>query len=165
MLRIQALLQRLLDQGVDFLIIGGIAGLAHGSTRVTVDLDVCHSRAPESLERLVAALAPLKPRLRGGPPDLPFRWDARSLRAGLNFTLDTDLGPIDLLGEVAGIGQYDAALAVSEVVSLYDRPCRVLTLEALIRAKRAAGRPRDLEHVVELEALRELREQDPDRYP
>ena len=70
-----------------------------GSVRITLDLDICYSRATESLERLTLALAPLKPRLRGTPPDLP------TLRAGLNFTLNTDLGPIDLLGEVSGIGQ------------------------------------------------------------
>jgi hypothetical protein len=147
-----------LDHNVEFVIIGGIAAVAHGSPQMTADLDLCYSRARGSLERLVAALAPLKPRLRGAPPDLPFIWDSRTLRSGLNFTLDTDLGPLDLLGEVAGIGQYDAALACSESILLFDRPCRVLTLEALIRSKRAAGRRRDLEHVLHLEALKELQE-------
>ena len=154
-LPVQELLNRLLDHHVDFVIIGGVAALVHGSAYVTRDLDVCYSRSGESLERLVAALAPLHPRLRGAPSDLPFKWDPRTLQAGLNFTLDTDMGPIDLLGEVAGIGQYADALGASELMTLFGRPCSVLTLEALIRSKRAAGRPRDLEAVKELETLRE----------
>jgi predicted nucleotidyltransferase len=161
MLPIEELLKRLLDQGVEFVIIGGVAGLAHGSTRVTADLDICYSRAPESLENLVKALAPVRPQLRGAPPGLPFLWDARTLRAGLNFTLETDLGPIDLLGEVQGIGQYAAAVAASQVIPLFDCPCRVLTLQALIRAKRATGRERDIDHLKELEALKEMQERGP----
>ncbi len=124
---------------------------------MTGDLDVCYGRSPDALEKLIAALAPLKPRLRGAPADLPFKWDTRTLLAGLNFTLDTELGPIDLLGEVAGIGQYKDALAASETLKLFDLPCRVLTLDALIRAKRASGRQRDKEHLIELEAMKEIR--------
>jgi len=157
MLPIEELLALLLEKEVDFVIIGGVAGLAHGSARTTADLDVCYSRAPASLETLVAALGPLKPRLRGAPANLPFKWDKRTLRAGLNFTLDTDLGPIDLLGEVAGIGGYRDALAASETLTLFNRPCRVLTLDALIRSKRAANRKRDREHLIELEAVKKLR--------
>ncbi len=157
-LPLQELLNRLLDHHVDFVIIGGVAALVYGSVYVTRDLDVCYRRSGESLERLIAALAPLHPRLRGAPSDIPFKWDPRTLRAGLNFTLDTDMGPIDLLGEVAGIGQYADALAASESMTLFGRACRILTLDALIRSKRAAGRPRDLEAVKELETLREQRE-------
>lgn len=161
MLPIEELLKRLLEAGVDFVIIGGVAALAHGSPRMTGDLDVCYSRAHRSLEKLVAALAPLNPRLRGAPSGLPFKWDARTLRAGLNFTLDTGLGPIDLFGEVRGIGTYEEVAAVSETIPLFGRPCRILTLEALIQSKRAAGRDRDLEHLKELEALLELRRKNP----
>ncbi len=157
-LPVQELLNRLLDHRVDFVIIGGVAAIVHGSAYVTRDLDVCYSRAAESLERLVAALAPLNPRLRGAPSDLPLQWDPRTLRAGLNFTLDTDRGPIDLLREVAGIGRYAEALAASDWATLFGRPCLVLTLDALIRSKRAAGRPRDREALKELDALRERRE-------
>lgn len=139
------------------MIIGGVAGTAHGSVRTTLDLDVCSSRHPASLNTLVAALAPLHLRLRGAPEDFPFKWDARTLQAGRNFTSVTDLGPIGLLGEVAGVGGYEDAVAVSEVVAFADRQLRVLTLEPLIRAKRAAGRERDLEHLMELEALYDLR--------
>jgi len=157
MLQIRALLQRLSNAGVDFVILGGVAGIAHGYIRFTPDLDICYNRAPGALEKLVATLAPLHPTLRGAPPNVPFKWDARTLKAGLNFTLTTDLGSLDLIGEVTGIGQYEAVVAASEILTLYDQPCRVLTLDALIRSKRAAGRKRDLEHVIELEALKDLR--------
>lgn len=165
MLPSQDLLNCLLDQGVDFVVIGGVAAVVHGSAYVTRDLDLCYSRTAESLDRIVAALKPQNPRLRGAPPDLPFKWDARTLRAGLNFTLDTDMGAIDLLGEVAGIGGYQEALAASEPIELFGRPCRVLTLEALIRSKRAAGRQRDMEHVMALEALQELRSKKTEKEP
>jgi hypothetical protein len=75
----------------------------------------------------------------------------------MNFTLTTDLGDIDLLGEITGIGQYAEALALSECIDLYDRPCRVLSLEGLIRSKRAAGRSKDLSALHEIEALREMK--------
>jgi predicted nucleotidyltransferase len=157
MLHIRALLERLSDAGVEFVILGGVAGIAHGSVRFTPDLDISYRRTPEALETLVAALAPLHPRLRGAPPDIPFQWGARTVRAGLDFTLETDWGPLDLIGEVAGVGLYEAVVAESETLTFFGRPYPVLKLDALIRAKRAAGRKRDLEHLVELEALQELR--------
>lgn len=155
----ERILKRLTNTEVDFVIIGGLAAAAQGSVRPTYDIDVCYRRTPENLGRLAEALAPLNPRLREAPEDLPFRWDARTLQRGLNFTLQTDAGAIDLLGEVAGLGSYEEVLAHSEVTELYERSVRVLTLEGLIKAKRAAGRPRDHEHLIELEALLELREQ------
>lgn len=158
MLQLRALLQRLCKGAVDFVVLGGVAATAHGSARMTLDLDLCYSRTDVSLEKLVAALAPLNPRLRGAPPGLPFKWDAPTLRAGLNFTLETDLGPIDLFSEVAGIGPYESALATSELIAFAGMELHVLSLSALIRAKRAAGRKRDMEHLIELEALQELRE-------
>lgn len=153
------ILKQLTNSEVEFVIIGGVAAAAQGSVRPTYDIDVCYRRTPENLQWLVDALAPLNPRPREAPEDLPFRWDARTLQRGLNFTLQTDAGAIDLFGEVAGLGSYGEVLAHSEVTELYDMSVQVLTLEGLIKAKRAAGRPRDYEHLIELEALLELREQ------
>ena len=82
-----SLLAALVDGGVDFVLIGGMAGVAHGSSRVTVDIDVVYGRSPANIERLAAALAPLAPTLRGAPPGLPFTFNAATIRAGLNFTL------------------------------------------------------------------------------
>ncbi len=82
----ERLLLLLLQSQVEFVVIGGIAAIAHGSARVTYDLDIVYRRTPENLERVVAALRPHDPYLRGAPPGLPFRWDAATLKRGLNFT-------------------------------------------------------------------------------
>lgn len=130
---------------------------AHGSAQLTRDLDTCYHRTRANVQRMTELLQTIHPRLRGAPPGLPFRLGAETVLQGLTFTLATDLGDLDLLGEVAGIGSYEAARAASDEVEVFGRKCLVLSLEALIRAKRAAGRPRDLAVIPELEALRELR--------
>jgi hypothetical protein len=114
-----------------------------------------YRRSPENLKRLETALAPRQPYLRGAPPGLPFVLDAETLRRGLNFTLTTTLGPLDLLGEMLGAGTYEDIAARSNDVILFGRTCKVVGLDDLIRAKRAAGRPKDLETLAELEALRD----------
>lgn len=137
-----------------FVIIGGVAATVHGSARLTSDIDIVYERSLANIERIVKALAPLKPYLRGAPPGLPFRFDVETVRRGLNFTLTTDAGPVDVLGEITGIGDYAAVFAVSEEVSLYGASYQCINLDALIVSKRAAGRPKDLEVVAELELIR-----------
>ena len=149
----ERLLQTLASGSVEYILIGGLAANAHGAIRTTRDVDVVYARSRANLERLSTTLAPLHPYLRGAPPGLPFRLDVPTLQAGLNFTLTTDLGELDLLGEVAGGGSYDDLLADSMQMDLFGVNCQCLTLEALIRVKRAAGRPKDFEAVAELEAL------------
>jgi hypothetical protein len=105
------------------------------------------------LRKVVDALGSHHPYLRGAPPGLPFRLDVETLRAGLNFTLTTDLGWIDLLGEIVG-GGYNELIAHSIEVEAFGTRCRVVDLETLIRTKKLAGRPKDLEAVAELELLR-----------
>lgn len=143
----------LADEHVEFVVVGGLAVISHGHVRATLDLDVCYARTPENLERLVRALAPLRPTLRGAPPELPFFWDVRTLRNGLNFTLTTTAGDIDLLGEVTGLGGYGEIALRAETVDLYGAAVRIMSLTDLIRSKAAAGRAKDL---VDLEALRAL---------
>jgi hypothetical protein len=135
--------------------VGGAAALAHGSARLTQDLDVVYGRSSENLDRLVSALENLKPYLRGAPPGLPFVRDRVTLLRGLNFTLETSLGYIGLLGEIPRGGTYTDLMASSIELRLFAGTCKCLSLDQLIRAKRAAGRPRDLEALAELEALRE----------
>lgn len=153
---LRAVLAALAEQEVEFVIIGGVALVASGSSRVTEDLDLCYSRSRENLIRLAAALAPFRPTLRGAPPELPFVLDAQSLRSGLNFTLSTAAGDLDLFGEVPGVGTFaDTSRDAVEVELL---GCRVLimSLDALERSKRAAGRAKDL---LDLAEIRELRRQ------
>ena len=102
-----ALLQLLVDAQVEFILIGGLAAAGHGLGLLTHDVDVVYRRSAENFDRLVRALAPIKPYLRGGGPDLPFRFDVKTLKMGLNFTLRTSLGDLDLLGEVSGGGFYE----------------------------------------------------------
>jgi hypothetical protein len=148
------LLAALDEGGVEFVVIGGMAATVHGSAHVTVDLDIVYRRTADNIARLAAALAPLTPYLRGAPPGLPFRFDADTIRRGLNFTLTTTAGDLDCLGHATGDGTYDALLPRSCVLPVYGRPCRFVDLETLIHLKRAAGRPKDLERIAELEALR-----------
>ena len=154
-------IQALCDAGVEFVVVGGLAANLLGSRRTTYDVDVCYSRSRENLRRLAVALAPFHPRPRGFPPDLPFVWDERTLRNGAAFTLETDLGGIDLLAEVAGLGTFDRVKARSVVAGVFGRTFHTLDLPALIAAKKAAGRGNDLEALLELEGLLEAQEPEP----
>jgi len=155
--QIEKLLALLAQGQVEAVLIGGWAAIVHGSAYPTFDVDMCYRRTEENIERLSATLALMHPYLRDAPPGLPFRFDVRTIKSGLNFTLTTDLGDLDLLGEVMGLGQYDQVAHVSEKMELFGLTVQVLSLDALIRAKRAAGRPKDLNALPELEALRALR--------
>ena len=152
-----ALLRALNGVDVEFIIVGGVAATVHGSARLTIDLDVLYRRTRGNLARVVQSLASYQPYLRGAPPGLPFQWDAETLQRGLNFTLITSLGPIDLLGEITGGGTYEELLSDTVVVVVFGVECRCLTLDRLIQVKRAAGRVKDLEAIAELEILREER--------
>ena len=147
--------QTLCDAEVDFVVVGGVSATFHGSSRVTYDLDICYSRAPHNLRRLAGALAPFHPRPREFPVDLPFIWDAATLRNATVFTLQTDIGEIDLLAEVMGLGPFDDVKAHSITVEGFGRRILTIDLPALIRAKRACGREKDINGLPELESLLE----------
>jgi len=149
------ILRRLVGGGVEFIIVGGVAAIAHGSARATQDIDIVYQRTPENISRLVAVLAPWSPYPRGAPPGLPFRWDERTMRNGLNFTLSCALGAVDLLGEITGGGDYAQLVDHSISMEIFGSRYRFLDLEKLIAVKRAAGRPKDFESVAELEAILE----------
>lgn len=153
----ETLLGALVDNDVEFIIVGGVAATIHGSARLTQDIDIVYVRGDDNLGRVVAALEPFEPYLRGAPPGLPFEWSVSTLDRGLNFTLTTTVGDIDLLGEITGGGRHEDLLPHSFPVELFGHRCRCLDLSWLIKVKRAAGRPRDLETIAELEALREER--------
>jgi hypothetical protein len=156
----EGLLQLLATANVEFIVIGGVAAFAHGSARVTLDLDVVYNRDARNIGRIVDALAPLAPYPRGIPEGLPFKWDEMTLRNGLNFTLTTQLGAIDLLGEITAGGDYAQLLPHTQSVDVYGTPCLCLDLDELIRVKKATARPKDFEAVAELELIRNRRRQD-----
>ncbi len=151
------LLQALAGAGVEFILIGGVAATVHGSSRLTQDIDAVYRRSRENHERLVSALSGHNPYLRGAPPGLPFRWNVPTLERGLNFTLTTALGDLDLFGEIAGGGNYEDLLPHCIRLQVFGEECLCLGLERLIQVKRAAGRPKDLEAIAELEAILEGR--------
>ena len=147
------LLRLLTDNEVEFIIVGGAAATAHGSARLTFDLDIVYKRSKENIARLVNALRPLDPYLRGAPPGLPFDWSVETIEKGLNFTLTTSLGALDLLGDIVGGGGYAQLFETTIPVEIGGVQCLCLDLERLIQVKRAAGRPKDLEVVAELEQI------------
>jgi predicted nucleotidyltransferase len=155
MVDLEQLLPALNKAGVELIIVGGVAAIVHGSARLTQDLDIVYRRNPDNIGRLATALKPFAPYLRDAPPGLPFRWDAETIQRGLNFTLTTSAGPLDVLGEIAGGGTYETLFAHSRKLSVFGIECYCLGLDRLIQAKRDAGRPKDLEVIAELEALRE----------
>jgi predicted nucleotidyltransferase len=155
-LDLRRLLAALEAHRVRFVVVGGIALAVHGSDHVTLDVDLAYSRAPENLSAVAAALAEFHPRLRGAPEDLPFRWDARTLRAGLNFTLTTEAGRVDLLGEVSGVDSFEGLWERALETELFGVRVRIASIGDLIAMKRAAGRAKDQAHLLELERLRRL---------
>ena len=153
-------LKRLTDAGVEYVVIGGVAAILHGSARMTLDLDVCCSLAEPNLSRILAALRGSNPRHRMRPDKLPMPDDPDQLRGFRNLYLTTDLGVIDFFdgGDRAGRIQR-CAFAFHGIADVDETTCRVLNLDALIAAKRAANRPKDRLAVVELEVIKKLREQ------
>lgn len=148
------LLQRLHDSGFHMVIVGGVAGAAHGSTFTTTDLDVSAPIDRDNIARLLAALKGLNPRWRMHPALPPIPTDPASYAGYKNLYIRTTLGDLDVLGEITGIGLAADVEANSEWRDLAGLRCRIITLEALIRAKRAMGRPKDLAVATELEAIR-----------
>jgi len=137
-------------------VVGGIASALHGSASITFDIDICQSRTMENLARLEASLKELGARLRGGAEDIVVPWDARTLQARDNFTFATKLGDLDCLGTPAGTNGFDDLSANAVEMDIEGVKFRVVSLNDLIRMKRASGRPKDR---IELEVLGALREE------
>jgi predicted nucleotidyltransferase len=152
----QSLLAALHARQVRFVLIGGLALISYGSESFTRDLDLCYARDAANLAAMAEALAPLQPHLRGAPEGLPFILDARTLRSGANFALVTDVGDVDLLGDVAGIQSFETLWERSVEMELFGVPVHVASLDDMIAMKRAAGRPKDQGHLMEPERLRVL---------
>jgi predicted nucleotidyltransferase len=148
-------LKLLTDNYVKFIVVGEIATFIHGWKTIAQKFEICYSRTDENLENLANVLSEVSPRFRGFHENLPFIFDIFTLRNGTNFTLNTNIGDIDLLGEVAGVGTYKDVFESSESKKLFGFEVRVLTIDGLIKAKTAAGRMKDLLILPELEALRE----------
>lgn len=157
----QKLLKALADESVNFVVIGAFAAIAHGATQGTDDLDICYERSPSNYKKIIAAIAKFHPRLRDLPDSLKAPFDEHSLAQGANFTLTTDLGKLDLLAEVSGIGGYKEIVRDAKLMKLAsDLSSRVASLDTIIRSKEAAGRPKDRATLPELKALKIMKERD-----
>lgn len=151
----ELLLERLHAHNVEFVIIGGLCGVLHGITLVTLDVDVCCRFTLENLRRLETALRDLHPVHRMTPNRLPLELTDELCQRLKNLYLATDFGILDCLSEVAGVGDYEATLSQSIPAPFGFGECRMLTINALIQAKQVAGRPRDLIAVTMLQAIKE----------
>lgn len=149
------LLRRLIEYRVKFVIVGGFAAVAHGVSLMTQDIDIACRFSIANLMKLQAALSTLHPVHRLTSARLPLRLTPARCRSMKNLYLSTDWGQLDCLGAVLGIGSYPEVYKLSIEVDLGFGRCRLLTLDALIKAKAAMGRPRDLEAIRQLEAIRE----------
>jgi hypothetical protein len=159
--QLESLLERLTRAQVEFIVVGGFAAVAHGVTLLTEDIDVCCRLGSENLLRIQAAIAELHPVHRLTPQKLPFAMSAADFAGVRNLYLDTDYGPLDCLGSVAGLGEYDQVLARSVAVPFPFGEVRLLSVDALIVAKMAMGRPKDLATIRQLQAIRERQKGDP----
>jgi hypothetical protein len=147
------LLQRLCDADIDFVVVGGIAATLHGSSLVTRDLDVCAVLTDEAIAKLRAALEDLHPAHRLSSPRLSFLDSPDPGVEVKNLYLGTDLGAVDILTSILGVGDFERVRSASVQVELFGHRCRVISLEDLIRAKEALGREKDLLAVKELRAI------------
>jgi hypothetical protein len=155
MQNLERITRRLIEHRVEFIITGGWAALIHGSSLTTQDVDIVCPMSVDNLTKLFNAVAELHPVHRLTPDKLPFTREQIQQGGFKNLYLSTDWGQLDCLGEIKGLGNYSQCLAVSVAVQPETPELRILSLDALITAKRSMGRPRDLHTVLELEAIRE----------
>jgi hypothetical protein len=157
------LLEPLIAHGVDFVLIGGQAGISHGSSYPSYDLDVLYARDRDNVLRLVAALEEIGVRLRGAPKDLPFVLDARTIENGANFTFVTPYGDLDVLADAAGAPSYSELRSAAVEREMFGHLVKVASLDHLIAMKRAANRTKDKlmveEYIVIADEQRRLAEE------
>ena len=145
---------------VRFVVIGGYAMRAHGIADISQDIDVGYLRTPDNYAALAAAFSPYAPRLRvaGLPDGLPFSFDVRTFNNTMNLPLQTDMGAVDLLGDIAGIDSFEGLWERATVSDLFGVPVRVASIDDLIAMKKAANRLKDQNHILELQTLRKLKQ-------
>jgi hypothetical protein len=151
-----SLLERLTKAEIDFVVVGGFAGAVHGCALVTQDVDICLDFSPANLLKLQEAIRDLHPVHRMTPGRKKLELTEKYCGDFKNLYLDTDMGRLDCLGQIQGIGDYHRAKEVSIVLEMGGVRLRVLSLDALIESKKSMNRPRDRQAILELEAIKKL---------
>lgn len=155
----QALLVRLKDSGLEFVVVGGVSVVYHGAPVATFDLDICCPFGEKNVQRIEAAVRDINPVHRMTPNKLPLEITRSSFPTLKNLYLQTDLGKLDCLGEIAGVGDFTAVFKQSVIGKFSYGEFHILNIDALIASKSAIGREKDLEAVRLLCAIREKNEQ------
>jgi predicted nucleotidyltransferase len=156
-LNAEEILRRLVERGVEFVVIGGIAAVLHGSARNTFDLDICFATDDANLVALGDVLMALGARLKGVDEDVPFVADARTLRGVELLTLVTSLGELDVLARPPGARSFHELRRNADRYDLGGFNVSVASIDDLIAMKQTAGRAKDLLDIEELEAIKRLR--------
>jgi predicted nucleotidyltransferase len=151
------LLKRLNKAGVDFVIVGGFAGVVHGCTFVTQDIDVCCDFSPANLFRLQKALTGLHPIHRMTPKRIKFQLNKKNVEQFENLYLDTDIGQLDCLSQINGLGDFSEVKKSSVPIEAEGMKFYVLNIEALIKSKKAMGRQRDKQAIQQLEEIKRIK--------
>jgi hypothetical protein len=155
MQNLSELTRRLIKAEVEFVLVGGFAAAAHGVMLVTSDVDICCRFSEGNLKRIQQAFADLHP-VHRSRPDLPLELTSAQCASLKNLYLKTDLGVVDCLGEVLGVGSFDEVLKHSIEVELPIGQCRIISINALIRAKESMNRDHDR---ITVKHLKEIKRQ------
>jgi hypothetical protein len=156
------ILERLVDAGVDFVVVGGFAGIVHGCTYVTQDVDICCDFSPANLLALQKAVSKLHPVHRMTPKHKKLELTEKTSKQFKNLYLDTDIGQLDCVSFIDGLGDYQKVKQASKLVKVRDTKLRVLSLDALIKAKKAMNRPRDKQVLLQLEVIKKAEKKQKD---
>ena len=148
------LLEVLLKSKIDFVLIGGYAGVVHGSSVVTQDIDVCAVLAPDNIQRLRACLKDYNPSHRMTQKKLSFLKYPEKLDGIKNLYIETDLGIVNVIGDVSGVGSFEEVKKDAIEITLYGYKCKVISIDDLIKCKETLKRPKDLIVVEELKSIK-----------
>ena len=158
-LDIQAILQRLVEERVEFLLIGGVAVGYHGHVRATKDVDVVPAPDRENLERLAQVLRDLNAEIEGAEDfeegELPDPLDPATLEMGGNWVLSTRLGRLDVMQWIGDAALWEELSPRALEDRISGLPLKIVSYEDLVKMKELAGRPEDL---MDLQRLREAHE-------
>ena len=139
----KAILHALNEHEVDYVVIGGVAGIAQGSVLPSFDLDIAYARDSTNLKKLAAVLREIGATSRGAPADLPFTPDARTLKSGSHFTFETPYGSFDILSDPSGAPKYPQLKSAAVTTQIDGENVLVASLDHLIAMKESTGREKD----------------------